>query len=80
MECTHHHGNSVVMVCVTCENELVCLECATDRHRGHVFGKFEEVGKNIRKRCKNLVNVAAELRGDLHKVSELRGGGGAPQG
>ncbi|XP_033754714.1 uncharacterized protein LOC117337726 [Pecten maximus] len=68
MECQKHRDSQVVMICTTCNNVFVCLECATNEHKGHTFGKFDEVGKDIRKKCSNLSNVMRDLRSDLQTI------------
>ncbi|XP_021358041.1 uncharacterized protein LOC110453424 [Mizuhopecten yessoensis] len=68
MECQKHRDSKVVMICTTCNNVFVCLECATNDHKGHTFGKFDEVGKDIRKKCSNFTNVIRELRSDLQSI------------
>lgn len=68
MECDKHRDNQIVMVCTTCNNDFVCLECATSEHKGHSFGKFDEVGKHIRQKCSNYSQVIQDLRSDLHNI------------
>ncbi|XP_033758402.1 uncharacterized protein LOC117340750 [Pecten maximus] len=66
--CPRHKGMGFVYVCKSCEDELICMDCVTDRHNGHKMGKLTDYVADQKREIQQYVDKLS--RTDIPKIKE----------
>ncbi|XP_060067875.1 uncharacterized protein LOC132548064 [Ylistrum balloti] len=66
--CTRHQGMGFIYVCKSCDDQLICMECVTDIHNGHTFGKLTEYVTSQKREIQQYVDKLSKV--DIPKVEE----------
>ncbi|XP_033758384.1 uncharacterized protein LOC117340731 [Pecten maximus] len=77
--CLRHKGMGFIYVCKSCEDELICMDCVTESHYGHKFGKLTDYVADQKREIQQYVDKLSKtdipkIKEDIRK-SETNGGG-----